>query len=249
MFALGWEWERQPDILKKMRAQMEALRSCNATLFHRNDLLHALPDEELFAYVARCFGGRAMRYVTNSIYPVCVLAALRIFPREQFLFLRFEDLMQLKAPGLVRMLANFTGLYTDDAIIRGLQEKGVCEAGRARRVPLSFGKDVRTAEARKNLSAAMGEFEAFFEPFDRLLAQLIHPEFVWSGGTHRLEADKLRVQRGGRGAAGRGRGAAWAFRGGVGGAGGARATAGGEEGREAWSAAAGGSEAFIERVV
>jgi len=79
MFALGWGWERDPDFTKKMRAQMEQLRTCNATLFHRNDLLHALPDAELFAYVARCFSGKAMQYVTNSIYPVCVLAALRIF--------------------------------------------------------------------------------------------------------------------------------------------------------------------------
>ena len=39
----------------------------------------------------------AMEYVTNSLYPVCIAGALRIFKREQFLFLRFEDLMRMKA--------------------------------------------------------------------------------------------------------------------------------------------------------
>lgn len=75
-------------------------------------------------------------------------------------------------------------------------------------MPLSFGKDVRTVDARKNLSAAMGEFEAFFQPYDRLLAQIVHPEFAWSAETHTLSADKLQVQ------GGRGRGAARAARGG-----------------------------------
>lgn len=199
MFALGWGWERESDFMRKMRAKMDALRTCNGTLFHRNDLLRALPDDELFLYVTKCFKGKAMEYITNSIYPVCVLAALRVFPREQFLFLRFEDLMRLKAPGLVRLLSNFTGLYTDDTIIRTLQERGECEAGRAKKVPLSFGKDTRTAGARKNLSAAMGEFEFFFRPYDELLAQIVHPEFAWSSETHRLSGEKLRGEEGGKG--------------------------------------------------
>ena len=76
-----------------------------------------LPDEELHGYVKKCFKGMAMEYVTNSLYPICIAGALRIFKREQFLFLRFEDLMRMKAPGLLRLLSKFTGLYTDDNII------------------------------------------------------------------------------------------------------------------------------------
>jgi hypothetical protein len=32
----------------------------------------------LFAYLSKCFAGRAMEYVSNSIYSVCLLAALLI---------------------------------------------------------------------------------------------------------------------------------------------------------------------------
>jgi hypothetical protein len=38
-------------------------------------LLKQLPDHELFAYLSKCFAGRAMEYVSNSIYSVCLLAA------------------------------------------------------------------------------------------------------------------------------------------------------------------------------
>lgn len=192
MFALGWGWDKEPNFLKRMRSQMASFRACNETLFHRNDIVRGLPDEELFTYVNKCFRGKAMEYITNSIYPVCVLAALRVFPRDQFLFLRFEDLMRLKAPALVRLLANFTGLYTDDAIIDSLQRRGHCEAGSAKKVPLSFGKDSRTMDARQVLGETMGEFEAFFKPYDELLQELVHPEFVWTKKTHLLSADKLR---------------------------------------------------------
>ena len=38
-------------------------------------LLKQLPDRELFAYLSKCFSGRAMEYVSNSVYSVCLLAA------------------------------------------------------------------------------------------------------------------------------------------------------------------------------
>ena len=77
---------------------------CNSTLYHRPDLLMGLPDEELHGYVKKCFKGMAMEYVTNSLYPICIAGALRIFKREQFLFLRFEDLMRMKVRGAHRTL-------------------------------------------------------------------------------------------------------------------------------------------------
>ena len=39
--------------------------------------------------------GQAMMYVETSMYAVCLLHALRHFRREQFLFLRYEDLMRM----------------------------------------------------------------------------------------------------------------------------------------------------------
>ena len=38
-------------------------------------LLKELPDQELFRYLSKCFAGRAMEYVSNSVYSVCLLAA------------------------------------------------------------------------------------------------------------------------------------------------------------------------------
>jgi len=125
-----------------------------------------------------------MEYISNSIYPVCVLAALRVFRQEQFLFLRFEDLMQMKAPGLLSLLSNFTGLYTDAEIIHKVQSMGQCEATRARKVPFSFGKDKKAAASREALRANIGEFEKFFKPYDELLQQLVHPAFQWDNSTH-----------------------------------------------------------------
>jgi len=41
----------------------------------------------LFAYLSKCFAGRAMEYVSNSIYSVCLLAALLIHAQVLFSFL------------------------------------------------------------------------------------------------------------------------------------------------------------------
>merc|ERR1719291_107466 len=112
-----------------------------------------------------------MQYITNSVYPICVEAALRIFKKEQFLFLRFEDLMRMKAPALLTLLSNFTGLHTDSTIIKQLRRKGECEAGRATKAPLSFGKAEAAATARSNLQQHMAEFEAFYLPYDKLLQE------------------------------------------------------------------------------
>ena len=57
---------------------------CNATLFRNVPLLKSLPTAELAKYLGRCWNsGGAMMYVQTSMYSVCVLHALRHFPREQ----------------------------------------------------------------------------------------------------------------------------------------------------------------------
>jgi len=184
-----WGWDKGKDFKARAHEQMERFRKCNTTLYHRPDLLTALPDAELFAYMGKCFKGMAMEYVTNSLYPICIAGALRIFKREQFLFLRFEDLMRMKAPGLLTMLSNFTGLYTDPEIIQRVRDKRECEAGRARKVPLSFTqKGNASAEARRardGLRAAIPSLEAFYQPYDQMLQALVHPAFLWSSETHK----------------------------------------------------------------
>lgn len=187
MFALGWGWDPDKNFLKRTRRQMRDFATCNTTLFHNTELLERLPTEELFKYMTKCFHGKAMEYITNSIYPVCVLAALRVFRREQFLFLRFEDLMAMKAPGLIRLLSNFTGLYTNDRIIEKVRRQRQCEAASATKKPLSFGADTKANAARRDLKGALPEYESFFKPYDRLLQKLVHPAFQWSATTHHIK--------------------------------------------------------------
>ena len=184
-----WGWDKDKSFQHRVNGQMNAFRRCNATLYHRPDLLTALPDDELFAYMKKCFRGMAMEYVTNSLYPICIAGALRIFKREQFLFLRFEDLMRMKAPGLLKMLSNFTGLYTDDNIIANVRKQRECEATRAKKVPLSFTQKSNASAAartaRDELRMAIPDLEAFYKPYNQMLQSLVHPAFQWSSDTHR----------------------------------------------------------------
>merc|ERR1712196_655757 len=155
---------------------------------HRPDLLRALPDSELFAYMTKCFKGMAMEYVTNSLYPICIAGALRIFKRHQFLFLRFEDLMRMKAPALLTLLANFTGLHTDPQIIQQVRGNRECEAGSARKVPLSFtkkGNDSKARKAKSDLKETIPSLEQFYAPYNGMLQEMIHPAFQWGPETHK----------------------------------------------------------------
>lgn len=187
MFALGWYWDHEPSFYTKVTKQMDTFRKCSGTLFGKPELLEHLPNEELFAYMKKCFKGMAMEYITNSLYPICIAGALRIFKREQFLFLRFEDLMRMKAPAILQLISNFTGLYTDDSIISKVRAARECEAGRARKVPLSFTavkNGTKENNARSDLQRAMPAMEAFFKPYDGMLRSIIGPAFGWSAATH-----------------------------------------------------------------
>lgn len=48
-------------------------------------------------------------YPQLSMYAPCVLHALRYFERDQFLFLKYEDLMRMDAASIVRLIGRFTG--------------------------------------------------------------------------------------------------------------------------------------------
>ena len=126
--------------------------------------------------------------MTNSLYPICIAGALRIFKREQFLFMRFEDLMRMKAPALLHLLSNFTGLHTDRQIIEQVRANRECEAGRARKVPLSFtqkGNDAKARTAKQDLKEAIPDLEKFYAPYNSMLQELVHPAFVWGPETHK----------------------------------------------------------------
>ena len=107
--------------------------------------------------------------------------AQRIFDKEQFLVLKFEDLMSMKAPGLLRLLSNFTGLHTDETIIRKVRNARECEAGSARKIPLSFAKsnDSKSADAKAKLEELRPELRDFYRPYNRMLEELVHPQFAW----------------------------------------------------------------------
>ena len=109
------------------------------------------------------------------------LAAQRIFDKEQFLFLKFEDLMAMKAPGLLRLLSNFTGLHTDETIIRKVRKARECEAGSAKKIPLSFAKsnDSKSADAKARLEELRPALRDFYRPYNRMLEELVHPQFAW----------------------------------------------------------------------
>ena len=177
MFAHGWGWDRERNLTRTMRRQMRELATCNATLHATPRLLLGLSDAALFRHLHRCFGrGKAMAYVSSSAYAVCIVAALRVFPREQFLFLKFEQLMAMKAPALLRLLSNFTGLFTDDAIAHTVRSRHrQCEAAAAIKKPLSFAKlkGAGTSEARRELEALRPELQRFFAPYEALLGELL----------------------------------------------------------------------------
>jgi len=93
----------------------------------------------------------------------------------------------MRAPALLNMISNFTGLYTDPSIISKMRTQRECEAGRARKVPLSFTQKGNTTAARSakaGLSAAVPALERFYEPYNKWLQQLVHPAFVWGPETH-----------------------------------------------------------------
>ena len=68
---------------------------------------------------------------------MCLLHALRYFRREQFLILRYEDLMKLDANSLVWLLGHFTGLHVSESAVRSSagvgRNGGKCQASRNRK--------------------------------------------------------------------------------------------------------------------
>jgi len=128
MFALAWNWDAERNFTSAMEGKLSALRRCNETLFDQPLLLETLPTEELAEYVQSCYRqGRAMMYPQLSMYAPCILHALRYFRREQFLFLRYEDLMKMSAEAIVRLVGHFSGLHLDAELVAQAVEGGKCQ--------------------------------------------------------------------------------------------------------------------------
>jgi hypothetical protein len=182
MFALSWEWDKTihaKNFSARMEDQVEELRLCNKTLFRNTELLSSLPDDELFGYVGKCFGARAMEYVGNSLYSPCLLMAKRIFQPDQFHVIRYEDLYTARPAEMVSKIAAFTGLHLDEvAVGASTQDNGPCHFNMAGQGPMHMSTD--DEENKVELHASEASLAYFFRPYNELLTRLARPDFGWS---------------------------------------------------------------------
>ena len=199
MFSLGWNWDAVKNFSASMSYKLRALKDCNATLYMRPHLLRSLPTAEIATYMRRCFNyGAATMYPTTSMYSVCMLHALRYFRREQFLVLRYEELMKMDADTILSKLSNFTGLHLSARMrstpkcqptrTRRGKARGRGQGGQKLKAPATKGPNSYSSNspyAAEMLQEASGPLEVFFAPYNRLLRQLIGPSFEWSARDHR----------------------------------------------------------------
>jgi hypothetical protein len=166
MFALNWNWDKSNlTFAQSLNAQIELLRQCNETLFERPDRLRTLPQDELLAYLSKCFPSKAMEYVGNSLYAPCLLAMSRMLPRSQRLYLRYEDLVRMQPRTILSTLSNFTGLTYD-----GHSTVESCEPA-GDDAPANQQSD-SSDESVAQLHEARDQHAAFFAAYDWLLEDL-----------------------------------------------------------------------------
>lgn len=202
-----WGWDPTKTFAAALDIKLRRLRNCNRTLYQNVPLLRALPTAELAGYLRHCFGrGQAMSYVESSSYAVCLMHALRYFKREQFLIIRFEDVMRMRTAALLTLVARFVGLDApDSALLRAVAAHGQCRLGTVggggggRRKAMSFSSS--SVNAAELLAAGAPRLERYLAPFEALLAELAHPALQWEASHHVLQplnasqkAKRLRVQ-------------------------------------------------------
>ena len=192
MFSLGWNWDPVKNFSASMAYKLDDLRKCNRSLFMRPDRLRALPTSELASYMRECFRfGSATMYATTSMYGVCMLHALRYFRREQFLVLRYEDLMRMKGPEILRALARFTGLHLNPRQLanpkcqptRVYSRGGKAKGAKPKPKPNSYSSN--SPFAAEMLQEAAAPLERFFGPYNALLHEIMGTSFGWGRGDHR----------------------------------------------------------------
>ena len=184
MFALQWAWDPIGDFGASLAARVAWLKSCNATLFRDTRRLRSLPTRELRGYLRKCWNhGGAMMYAQTSMYAVCILHALRYFRREQFLFLRYEDLMAMDTEALLALVGRFTGLYVDAKLVAEVKRGGLCTPAR-RRVStystISPQEKVMYNRSKRYVAADAAALRELFTPYNALLTDLVgHTDFGW----------------------------------------------------------------------
>ena len=185
-----WGWDPTKTFTSSLLIELRRLRNCNTTLYQNPQLLRSLPTPELATYLRKCFrSGQAMMYVETSMYAVCVEHALRHFRREQFLFLRYEDLMHMDRTSIVALVARFAGLDADVQLLRNASAHGKCsfgaDAGTGRK-PRSYSSSYSSSliDSAEQLAAAAPHLERLFDPYNTLLAELVHPAFRWHTSDH-----------------------------------------------------------------
>jgi len=180
MFALGWNWDPVKNFSAAMAYKLQALQRCNRSLYLNVSRLRQLPTTELAAYLRKCFDyGRATMYATSSMYSACLLHALRYFKREQFLVLRYEDLMAMDAAATLRLLSRFTGLHLDDST--AAKARGQCQParlragkqGKADAPPNAYSSS--SPHAAEMLAEAAPQLEAVFAPYNALPSRAAAP--------------------------------------------------------------------------
>lgn len=148
MFTLTWDWEKITHFHSSLTVRVKQFRDCNQTLFANPRLLKDLPTAELATYLKRCWvSGATMMYPQGSMYSVCLLHALRLFPREQFLFLRYEDANRMPRPKLLELLGSFSGLSVGPSV---LERSTKCSPSSKRRS--TYSKLSEREKALYNLS-------------------------------------------------------------------------------------------------
>ena len=118
---------------------------------------------------------------------MCVLHALRWFRREQFLFLRYEDLMAMDPKSLLKLIGRFTGLYAGDDLIEANRQHRRCtprarRGGRATNTYNTISPEERILynSSKRYIKADRATLNAFFAPYNRLLTELVgHEAFTW----------------------------------------------------------------------
>lgn len=187
MFAMQWGWDGIGQFGPSFAMRVKQLHDCNATLFRNISLLRALPTTELADYLRQCWNyGGSMMYATNSLYAVCVLHALRLFPREQFLFLRYEDLMVMDVASLLKLIGRFSGLYAGDDLVAASRADGHCNPRGKKRAKstyatLSPSEKVLYNRSKAHLATERRTYRDFFAPYNELLAELVGDTFRWAG--------------------------------------------------------------------
>merc|ERR1740117_1307474 len=87
----------------------------------------------------------------------------------------------MDARSILRLVARFTGVYLDPKVERAAEEAGKCQP-HSKDHPMSFSSHSRFAA--EFLAEAAGPLERFFGPYNAMLTQLVHPDFVWHHSDH-----------------------------------------------------------------